>query len=229
VSLLHLFSSELSRRAPNVELLKRIFASLETTEFPGFVRGILTLTGNLAKTPIEDQLLQLKEIRNRLLMVELNDHIVAQYAAVREQRRQHALDAITLAEIREPSLRSAEEKAEKVHTALTYENRCIEYILAQHLLNGRDALFLLRTLSSSLAAKYEALVKSSEEEPSVAGCLEELARRNTPHIESSAQLLEKIRKLGFEITVQANELIAAVKTGAPVVIKLGATSFRGKL
>lgn len=217
VSLLHLFSSELSRRAPNVELLKRIFASLETTEFPGFVRGILTLTGNLAKTPIEDQLLQLKEIRNRLLMVELNDHIVAQYAAVREQRRQHALDAITLAEIREPSLRAAGERAEKIFNALSYENHCLEYILTQHDLNGAAALFLLRTLSPALNEKYEALVKSSEEVLSVAECLEELAKRNLPHIESSAQLLEKIRKLGFEITVQANELIAAVKTGAPVV------------
>ncbi len=217
VSLIHLFSSELSRRAPNVELLKRIFASLERTEFPGFVTGILTLTGNLAKTPIEDQLLQLKEIHNRLLMVDLNDHIVAQYVAVREQRRQHTLDAIALTEITEPSLRAAEERAEKIHTALTYENTCIEYVLAQHNLNGRDALFLLRTLSPTLNEKYEALVRSPEEVLSVSGYLEELARRNAPHIESSAQLLETIRKLGFEITVEANRLIAAVKTGAPVL------------
>ncbi|QVL56183.1 MAG: hypothetical protein KFB95_02990 [Simkaniaceae bacterium] len=216
-SLIHLFSDELSRRAPNVELLKRIFASLEGTEFPGFVRGILTLTETLAKTPIEDQLLQLKAIQNRLLMVELNDHIVAQYTAVREQRRQHALDAIALTEIREPSLRAAEERAEKVHAALTYENRCIDYILAQHNLNGGDTLFLLRTLSPALNEKYEALVKSSEEVPSVDKCLKELVRRNLPHIESSEKLLETIRKLGFEITVEANRLIAAVKTGAPVV------------
>lgn len=217
VSLIRLFSSELSRKAPNVELLKRIFASLEGTEFPDFVRGILTLTKNLAKTPIEDQLLQLKAIQNRLLMVELNDHIVAQYTAVREQRRQHALDAIALTEITEPSLRAAEERAEKIHAALTYENRCLEYILAQHDLNGEAALFLLRTLSPALNEKYEALVKSSEEALSVAECLGELARRNLPHIESSAQLLETIRKLGFEITFEANRLIAAVKTGAPVV------------
>ena len=217
ISLLHLFSNELSRRAPNVELLKRIFASLEGTEFPGFVRGMLALTENLAKTPIEDQLLQLKEIHDRLLMVDLNDHIVAQYVAVREQRRQHVLDAIALTEIREPSLRAAEERAEKIHTALTYENDCIEYVLAQHNLNGRDTLFLLRTLSPALNEKYEALVKSSEEVLSIVGCLEELARRNLPHIESSARLLETIRKLGFEITVEANRLIGAVKTGAPVL------------
>ena len=215
-SLIHLFSDELSRRAPNVELLKRIFASLETTEFPDFVRGILTLTENLAKTPIEDQLLQLKAIQNRLLMVELNDHIVAQYTAVREQRRQHALDAIALTEITEPSLRAAGERAEKIHAALTYENRCLEYILAQHDLNGGAVLFLLRTLSPALNEKYEALVKSGEEALSVAECLGELARRNRPHIESSAQLLETIRKLGFEITVEANRLIGAVKAEAPV-------------
>ena len=217
ISLLHLFSSELSRRAPNVELLKRIFASLERTEFPDFVRGILTLTGNLAKTPIEDQLLQLKEIQEKLLMIDLNDHIVAQYVAVREERRQHALDAIALTEIREPSLRAAGERAEKIHDALAYENTCIEYLLAQQLTLTREAtLFLLKTLSSTLSEKYEALVRSTEEEHSIAECLEELARRNGPHIESSSQLLETIRKLGFEITVRANELVAAVKKEIPI-------------
>ncbi|WP_316359084.1 hypothetical protein [Candidatus Neptunichlamydia sp. REUL1] len=215
-SLLHLFSSELSREVPKLELLKTIFAALEETEFPGFVRDMLTLTQHPEQPPIKDQLLQLKEIRNQWFMPGLDDHIVAQYVAVRERRRQHTLDTIALKEITEDSLRAAEERAKKIHTALTYENTCIEYLLAQKNLKEGSSLFLLRTLSPALNKKYEALMKSSEKKPSIFGCLEELSRRNLPHIESSEQLLETIRKLDYEITVKANKLINAVKTGAPV-------------
>jgi len=217
LDLLHLFSNELSRKAPNVELLKKIFASLEETEFPAFVRDILTLTKNLTGAPIQNQLLQLKAIRDRLLMVELNDHIVAQYVEVREQRRRHALDAIALKDITEPSLRAAGERAEKIFDALTYENHCLRYILDQDELNGATSLFLLRTLSSSLAAKYKAHVRSSEERLPIAQYLQQLGLRNEPHIKSADELIGMIRELGIKITIQANELTAAVKAEVPIL------------
>ena len=215
LDLLRIFSNELSRIAPNVELLKKIFASLKRTEFPAFVTEILTLTNKLEEeTPIADQLLELKTIKGSLLTVDLHNHIVEQYVEVREQRRQHALDAIALKNIEEPSLSAAGERAKKILKALTYENQCIGYILDQKDINEKFTFLLLRTLSSSLYAKYEDLVRSTRL-PSLDKYLQVLASRNEAHIASATELLEKIEALGLTITIQANELTAAVKAEVP--------------
>ncbi|MCB1110332.1 MAG: ubiquitin carboxyl-terminal hydrolase [Chlamydiia bacterium] len=214
-SLLYLFSQELSRSVPTLATLQKIYQELALLRsgFIPFIEFTLRHHAVLEKTPIEQQLLKLKEIRHvceKALIAAVNSHIVAQYVEIREQRRRFALEDIHRRTIEEASLSTASSRMEKVVDALRHENQVIEYLLTLDALPGGDVLLLMETFSPALKGKYEkvwAVWREEQAAHSIAEALEEIRRQNTEKLEPAQALAEQIRKVSFELCVQVNELL----------------------
>ena len=196
-SYIELFSNELTRKEPNLELLQRIFVSLASTEFTSFVEFALKTTGNLSKnTPIEDQLLELKTIAVDLLASKVKGHIVAQYAEVRKQRQQHALDDIARQKNQKLSLGQEMERAEALQEALLHENQCLDHILElneRHQYSRQHLLTLLKIQSPSAYEKYNRITFPLRLKPKFEDYLNKIYFANEEKIQQAEQIQDRVR------------------------------------